>query len=640
MPGQPGQPGRPAPTRNWAAAFGFAILWAFLGAAAGLVLGNIAAAIDIAFGFLVGLASTLIGAFIGTVLGATRPVASAGPPSPPSGPVVSAGPPSPPRGPVVSASPVPPGGAMQPSQPASGPMDHRGPEYRPVDRGGPGYRPVDRGPEYVAPSLFPRPNLPETPRWVLPAVAAVGLLAAIALPFASAGLGLVLVAVAMGVVALPVVWRRITRWSATLGLIGYALAAVPLFLDADWLVGPLLLAGFGIAALALSGIGRTWLGVIKGGASVPLAAFLVPWFLGKPLRALVRKPRRLGHLAIGTGLTLLLLLIFGALFASADPVFSTFLSNVLTAPEWVDTLPGRIVVFVVFAVLVAAIVIVALRPGAEPVTPPIGIRVGRAAWLLPLVALNLLFAAFVAVQITVFFGGNERVVSTAGLTYAEYARQGFFQLVIVSVFVLAIVALAAGVVAVAGRERWVLAVLLGLLCALTMVVLVSALQRITLYTDVYGLSRLRAVVTATILWLGAVFALVVTAGAVRLVRGAGGWLPRALVTVTGVTMIAFAVWNPDLRVAETQLSVRGVDRLDADYLGDLGAEAVPALDRLPEPMRSCVLADVIVANRLDRADSWSGWNLARQRARELLAERPVLKGQDCTAFNVGYGRTE
>lgn len=47
-------------------------------------------------------------------------------------------------------------------------------------------------------------------------------------------------------------------------------------------------------------------------------------------------------------------------------------------------------------------------------------------------------------QLTVLFGDSRWVDSATGLTYAEYARSGFFQLVVVSVFVLAIVAVASG----------------------------------------------------------------------------------------------------------------------------------------------------------------------------------------------------
>jgi hypothetical protein len=221
------------------------------------------------------------------------------------------------------------------------------------------------------------------------------------------------------------------------------------------------------------------------------------------------------------------------------------------------------------------------------------------------------------------------VLKTAGLTYAEYARQGFFQLVAVSVIVLGIVAVAASVLRTERRARWVLSGLLGVLCGLTLVVLFSALHRLGLYTDAYGLSRLRLSVQATIWWLFALFALVLIAGGVRLAGRGTGWLPRTIVLVTALGLAAFAVVNPDLRVAESQVEVREGQAFDADYLGDLGAEAVPALDRLPEPLRSCVLADVAAANELDGSDPWNGWNLARAEARALLADRPIVPAASC-----------
>ncbi|MER7368989.1 DUF4153 domain-containing protein, partial [Nonomuraea wenchangensis] len=374
--------------------------------------------------------------------------------------------------------------------------------------------------------------------------------------------------------------------------------------------------------------GAAWLGVLRGGLSVLLALGPVPWFLAGPLKKLTARRRVLPTVA-ALGITVVLLMVFGLLFASADAVFASYAERLLTAPAWAESVPARIVLFVLFAVLLAAVVLVALRPVNDPVGPERKFAVSRSVWLVPLTAVNLLFAAFVAVQITALFGGDTLVLRTAGLTYAEYARQGFFQLVVVSVFVLGIVAVAAGLLRTGRRERWVLAGLLGVLCGLTMVVLASALHRMSLYTDAYGLSRLRLSVQATVWWLGAVFALVLLAGAARLTGRGSGWLPRTIVLVTGLGLGAFALVNPDLRVAATQVEVRGVANLDSDYLGDLGAEAVPALDRLPEPQRSCVLADVIAANELDRSDPWNGWNLARAQARDLLAAHPVHTTADC-----------
>ncbi|GAA3125188.1 hypothetical protein GCM10010466_15070 [Planomonospora alba] len=619
---------RQAPVRrNWAGAVGGVLLGGLAGITAGVLLGLAVGAFSPELGILTGLGAVLVGAFAGTVIGATLPDGTwqahhgAGPVPADPGSAAGAASPAPASPAPVSPAPVSPAPASH------GPAD---PAF-PGGAGGPADRAAGAPPPggYVAPPVLPRPELPDTPKWLLAACAAVGLLAALALPYSSVGLGFALVAVAMGIAVLPAARRRITPWSAVMGLIAYGLVAVALVRDADWLVGLSLLAGFAMAALALSGAGRGWLGVARGAASVVLGLLPTPWFLAASARGPVKNlaTRRVVPTLVGLGLTVVLVAVFGALFASADAVFARTVERLLFSQDWVETLPLRVVTFAVAVAVVAAAVLVGLRPVAEPEWPSLRLRVGRGLWVTPLAALNLLFGAFVAMQLTALFGDADWVVATTDLTYAEYARSGFFQLVVVSVFVLAIVALAAGAVETPGRDRWLMAVLLGLLCALTMVILASAMYRLDLYVDAYGFTRLRASVWAAIWWLGGVFALVLAAGALRLLRrGTSWWLPRAVVVMTGAGLLAFAVWNPDLRVAESQLAVRGVDRLDHAYLGDLGAEAVPALDRLPEPVRTCVLMDVTRANRLHRPDPWNGWNLARERAREVLAARPVPPG--------------
>ena len=65
------------------------------------------------------------------------------------------------------------------------------------------------------------------------------------------------------------------------------------------------------------------------------------------------------------------------------------------------------------------------RRPLRPPTLPVRRSLTPWEWALPLALLAGLFAVFVAVQIAVLFGGHEHVLRTAGLTYAEYARQGF-----------------------------------------------------------------------------------------------------------------------------------------------------------------------------------------------------------------------
>jgi hypothetical protein len=217
------------------------------------------------------------------------------------------------------------------------------------------------------------------------------------------------------------------------------------------------------------------------------------------------------------------------------------------------------------------------------------------------------------------------VLDTAGLTYAEYARGGFGQLVVVTLLTLSVVAATVRWAPRATlRQRVTLRVLLGVLALLTLVIVASALYRLHLYEEAFGFTRLRLFMNAFELWLGTLVVLVLVAG----VRLRAAWLARAVVATAAVGLLTLGALNPDGFVAE-----RNVDRylatgkLDVYYLQGLSADAVPVVDRLPEPMRSCVLGGM-------RAATWptgglGGWNVGRSRAADLLAARPVRGPAAC-----------
>jgi hypothetical protein len=233
----------------------------------------------------------------------------------------------------------------------------------------------------------------------------------------------------------------------------------------------------------------------------------------------------------------------------------------------------------------------------------------------PLALLDALFLAFVVVQLAVLFGGHDRVLETAGLTYAEYAREGFWQLLAAAALTLAVIGAAALVADVPTRShRLLLRVLLGILCALTLVVLVSAAQRLLLYEDAFGLTRLRLLAVTFALWLGGLFALLLVAGLVRPVRRR---LAHVAVAGTALALLGFSVSNPDRLIAERNVERwRETGRIDDWYLRGLSADAVPALVELPAGLH---VLDELEA-RLAGDEPWSSWNLARARARELLRD--------------------
>jgi hypothetical protein len=223
-------------------------------------------------------------------------------------------------------------------------------------------------------------------------------------------------------------------------------------------------------------------------------------------------------------------------------------------------------------------------------------------WTVPLAVLVVVFAAFVALQMTALYGGSGYVLRTSGLTYAEYARSGFAQLIIAATLTLAVIAAAARY----AQDGRLLRILLGALCALTLVVLASALTRLHLYESAYGFTRLRLAADAVILWLAGLFGLVLAAGATR--RTA--WLPRGVVALSATGMLAFAISNPDGRIADRNVDrYERTGRIDVSVLGNLSPDAAPALKRLPPR-----LADVTTRGMCTHGNGVAGFNVGRAEA--------------------------
>jgi hypothetical protein len=236
-------------------------------------------------------------------------------------------------------------------------------------------------------------------------------------------------------------------------------------------------------------------------------------------------------------------------------------------------------------------------------------------WALPVGALVVLFGGFVAVQLTVLFGGQRHVLETAGLSYAEYARSGFWQLIAVTILTLVVLA---GVTRWAHRqepaERLALRVLLGLLSVLSLVIVASALYRIYVYQKAYSFTGERIFVMAFELLLGVIFIMIMVAG----IRWRGAWIPRLTIGLLVVMLLSLAVLNPEDYAARRNIDrFRETGKIDAWYLRALSADATPALAELDGSVGRC--ARSWIATKLEEPDPWYGWNLGRNRARETLA---------------------
>jgi hypothetical protein len=414
---------------------------------------------------------------------------------------------------------------------------------------------------------------------------------------------------------------RVARlvWAiATVALVGVGTVRA-----AGWLFALCLIAAAGTASLAVAG-GRTPLGLLTAGVLPPIAAVrALPW----ASRGLPR-PRPDGpsvaRSLVSVAVSAVLLLLFGLLFASADAVFADLVAEALPDVSSPGVFGWLVRLVLVGVLLLGGAYLLAAPPDLELRAGPARV-VRRLEWVLPLALLDALFAAFVLVQLTVLFGGSGHVLRTAGLTYAEYARGGFWQLLAVSALTLLVIA---GVLRWAPRrsraDRVAIRLLVGGLTGLSLVIVASALYRMQVYTDAYGATRLRLVVATVELWLGLLFLLV----GVATVRLRAAWLPRLVLAAGVVALLGLAVANPDRLIAERNVDRwQRIDRLDVEYLSRLSADAVPALDRLPEPLRSCALQDI--AAELP-TDGWRETNVARAQARAALgADRATVAATSC-----------
>jgi hypothetical protein len=73
-------------------------------------------------------------------------------------------------------------------------------------------------------------------------------------------------------------------------------------------------------------------------------------------------------------------------------------------------------------------------------------------WISLLATVDVVFAHFVGVQLVTFFGGRQHVLAQTGLTFAEYARSGFWQMLAAATLTGLVIAAAWGRWATHGRS--------------------------------------------------------------------------------------------------------------------------------------------------------------------------------------------
>ncbi|BAJ63919.1 hypothetical protein ANT_18930 [Anaerolinea thermophila UNI-1] len=346
-------------------------------------------------------------------------------------------------------------------------------------------------------------------------------------------------------------------------------------------------------------------------------------------------PRQGWAVLRGILLSLPVLGVLVILLASADLVFAERLQTVFGALR-LDKFPEtlfRLFYVCVLTVIFCGVLLHTFFP-VYPVQPTREKRLfppflGWTESSIVLSSVILLFVFFVILQFQYLFGGQANI-HEAGFTYAEYARRGFGELVWVALISLMLILSLHAVCRcdTSSYQRGFI-FLSSLLIILVSVILASAMQRLILYEQAYGFTRLRTYTHIFIPWLGGLFLAVL---GLLITNRMHQLAPVLFILVIGFGLCV-GFWNIDGWIARQNVQrVLAGEDLDGEYLQILSADAVPELIRLvqekglPESAKEELLIGLAcrASQSAVSVPAWQSFNLSEARAQKLLSSHAYL----------------
>lgn len=346
----------------------------------------------------------------------------------------------------------------------------------------------------------------------------------------------------------------------------------------------------------------------------------------------IKKKRERGKLnpqtksiLIGLAVSMPLLIIILPLLSSADSVFGYYISNLGT--QFTKISIGNTVWNIIRIVIFSSYLFGFLwsfhysyskdtKPGKingklEPITV-----------LTVLIIINLVYLLFTIVQFSYLYGGETSLPN--GFTYAEYARRGFFELVLVTVINFTILIITTIYTKKENKLSGILNAAYTLLIVFTLNMLYSAHYKMSLYESAFGYTYLRIFVHLFLVLLFILFLIALT----------GIWvkkLPVARLSIIAALLMYIFVnfVNVDSIIVRKNIErYYKTGKIDVHYLASLSYDVVPqviefAKDSNINSSISKSLVDYTENKKkfLNKTTKWYEFNYSRFRAREILNEQ-------------------
>lgn len=417
-----------------------------------------------------------------------------------------------------------------------------------------------------------------------------------------------------------VILTRDIRRAHALGPLGCAMALGVLLTvrHSPWILAPVLLALPPLLLVGASMATRGDLFDLRPGDALARAAHGTWRMLGAPAFLASARPERPPEdrgsgrawaILRGALVAVPLVAVLGMLLASGDALFASAVSIDFD----LGSIPSHIVLLAVGAWGFGGLAAIASSP--PPTLDAPHVRLGSIELFVVLVSLVALFSLFVGVQMVALSDGGQRVLQTEGLTYAEYARSGFFQLVAAAAVTIGSLLALRPSISDAPSSQPALRALGLAVVALTLVVVLVAIRRLGFYADAYGLTMLRLACTAFAWWLGGVLVLVGVAFAG--VGSGRAWLTGACGALAVAALLMWGLVDPEAMVVRTNIDHAAEAELDARYLAGLSADGIAPLvanlDELRPEQQAAVRQVLPCYHARDERSGWASWNASRSR---------------------------
>ena len=294
-----------------------------------------------------------------------------------------------------------------------------------------------------------------------------------------------------------------------------------------------------------------------------------------------KKGKGVGKALIGILCSIPTVLIVVALLRSSDAAFDGLLSKIGDSFGSFGTVVLKISVGLLVFPLAVSLGLGLKHNKREQKEWQIKGGIDKAIVISFLSVLSLVYVVYIFSQLAYFFSAFKGMLPLGeDITFASYARRGFFEMTVIAAINFALIGLAAVLVKRKenGKRNGFLNGIIVFIAMFTLLLIATALSKMFLYIENFGMTRLRILTSVFMVFLAVLFLAVLLRTFIKRVPVIKTGIVAAVVllTVVGFADVDKTVAEYNLYAYETQIT----ESLDVEAIGDLGTGGVPTLYKI------------------------------------------------------------